>query len=556
MRGVSESSSRAHDPLTRQWGNGTQHTIKLGESNLLAKKLETPPVHYTYTCTVSSRPTMENAGLSAEERKRLRLEKWKLKQQQPAPKVSLSLGIARGSIARKKKPAPKKTNMSNPFLDVDNDDDSNGGDSQEDDNPRKRPLLDLMGDLNDEPESEAPPKRAKTSSRWDNRPSESPSAQTTGKDALDHFMEKLEAGALGSVTASDESGNPVSVNINVGGSMMRPSQTQKQHPISGGVITAQDIEQLQHKSEPENTTNNNTATTDSPFYNPNDWLSDAAPSDTEDEQEELARRALIEALKSTPGPVLQDDNDNAQELARPAQLASEVKTEKSRREEHLRQLERQAEEARHSAQAAAAPELGRLYNDGLDSGVMEEAERNLEAAKAAPDALLVLAELNKKKELKAVDHSEIDYLPFEKNLYRVPRALVALSNDEVINRRAKLKIRVRGHGAPAPVSTFEECGLSEKILQILDKQGIVKPYPVQAQCIPCIMAGRDVIGIAKTGSGKTLAYLLPLLRHILVQPPLEPNESGPIGLILAPARELAFQIHLVCKGFAKQFGLK
>lgn len=510
---------------------------------------------------------MNNSGeadLSAEERKRLRLEKWKRKQEQPAPKVSLSLGIARSSIAKKKKPIAKKKNLSNAFLDIDNDDDSDeGGDNREDENSRrKRPLdLNLMGDSDDEADVnvEAPSKRAKTSSRWDNRPSQAASAHqtTSGKDALDHFMEKLEAGALGNVTAADDTGGNT-FSVSVSGSMMR-SGVQKPHPVSGGVITAQGIEQLQQqKTEPENGAATATGT-DSPLYNPNDWLSDTAPSDTEDEQEEQARRALIEALKSTPGPVplLEDnDNDNTQELARPAQLASEVKTEKSRREEHLRQLERQADEARNSAQAAAAPELGRLYNDGLDSGVMEEAERNLEAAKAAPDALLVLAELNKKKELTAVDHSKIDYLPFQKNLYRVPRSLASLSNDEITNRRAKLKVRVRGHGAPAPVSTFEECGLSEKILQILDKQGIAEPYPVQAQCIPCIMAGRDVIGIAKTGSGKTLAYLLPLLRHILVQPPLEPNESGPIGLILAPARELAFQIHSVCKVFAKQFGLK
>lgn len=64
------------------------------------------------------------------------------------------------------------------------------------------------------------------------------------------------------------------------------------------------------------------------------------------------------------------------------------------------------------------------------------------------------------------------------------------------------------------------------------------------------------VGIACTGSGKTLAFLLPLLRHILDQPPLAPHESGPIGLILAPARELAYQIHLVCKSFTKSLGLK
>jgi ATP-dependent RNA helicase DDX46/PRP5 len=71
-----------------------------------------------------------------------------------------------------------------------------------------------------------------------------------------------------------------------------------------------------------------------------------------------------------------------------------------------------------------------------------------------------------------------------------------------------------------------------------------------------LAAGRDVIGIAKTGSGKTLAYVLPMLRHILAQPPLDFHESGPIGLILCPARELAFQVHSVCKSFAKQLGLK
>jgi ATP-dependent RNA helicase DDX46/PRP5 len=42
----------------------------------------------------------------------------------------------------------------------------------------------------------------------------------------------------------------------------------------------------------------------------------------------------------------------------------------------------------------------------------------------------------------------------------------------------------------------------------------------------------------------------------MAQPPLQPNESGPIGLILAPARELAYQIHTVCKSFTKQLGLK
>ena len=53
------------------------------------------------------------------------------------------------------------------------------------------------------------------------------------------------------------------------------------------------------------------------------------------------------------------------------------------------------------------------------------------------------------------------------------------------------------------------------------------------------MSGRDVIGIAETGSGKTLAYVLPMIRHIRDQSPLEEGE-GLIGLIMVPTRELAF----------------
>ncbi|KAK4396307.1 DEAD-box ATP-dependent RNA helicase 42 [Sesamum angolense] len=78
--------------------------------------------------------------------------------------------------------------------------------------------------------------------------------------------------------------------------------------------------------------------------------------------------------------------------------------------------------------------------------------------------------------------------------------------------------------------------------------------PIQAQALPIIMSGRDCIGIAKTGSGKTLAFVLPMLRHIKDQPPLMSGD-GPIGLIMAPTRELVQQIHSDIKKFAKVMGL-
>lgn len=81
------------------------------------------------------------------------------------------------------------------------------------------------------------------------------------------------------------------------------------------------------------------------------------------------------------------------------------------------------------------------------------------------------------------------------------------------------------------------------------------PTPIQAQAIPAIMSGRDVIGVAKTGSGKTIAFLLPMFRHIKDQRPLEQME-GPVAVVMTPTRELAVQIHRECKPFLRVLGLR
>jgi ATP-dependent RNA helicase DDX46/PRP5 len=94
-----------------------------------------------------------------------------------------------------------------------------------------------------------------------------------------------------------------------------------------------------------------------------------------------------------------------------------------------------------------------------------------------------------------------------------------------------------------------------KVLQKLAGMGFEEPTPIQAQAMPAVMAGRDVIGIASTGSGKTLAFLLPLLRHVLAQPPLAVGD-GPIGLVLCPARELALQTRDEAKKFSAASGVK
>lgn len=92
-------------------------------------------------------------------------------------------------------------------------------------------------------------------------------------------------------------------------------------------------------------------------------------------------------------------------------------------------------------------------------------------------------------------------------------------------------------------------------MEVIKKLGYAGPTPIQAQAIPAIMSGRDVIGVAKTGSGKTIAFLLPMFRHIKDQRPLEQME-GPVAVIMTPTRELAVQIHRECKPFLRVLNLR
>ena len=83
---------------------------------------------------------------------------------------------------------------------------------------------------------------------------------------------------------------------------------------------------------------------------------------------------------------------------------------------------------------------------------------------------------------------------------------------------------------------FRDLGVSEEILQALDKQGVTMPTKVQQEAIPPLLQWRDVIAKAPTGTGKTFAFGIPMLEHI------DTELSAVQGLILAPTRELALQI--------------
>lgn len=94
-------------------------------------------------------------------------------------------------------------------------------------------------------------------------------------------------------------------------------------------------------------------------------------------------------------------------------------------------------------------------------------------------------------------------------------------------------------------STFSFLGLNPFIIQSLNEMGYVKPSPIQASCIPLLLEGRDVLGMAQTGSGKTAAFSLPLLHNLNI------NLKAPQILVLAPTRELAVQVAEAFSDFSK-----
>ena len=87
---------------------------------------------------------------------------------------------------------------------------------------------------------------------------------------------------------------------------------------------------------------------------------------------------------------------------------------------------------------------------------------------------------------------------------------------------------------------FNEFYLSDGMLETLDKIGYKTPTPVQANTIPLVMAGIDLIVQSQTGTGKTAAFALPILSLI------DPSVKSPQALILAPTRELALQVAEAC----------
>jgi superfamily II DNA/RNA helicase len=104
--------------------------------------------------------------------------------------------------------------------------------------------------------------------------------------------------------------------------------------------------------------------------------------------------------------------------------------------------------------------------------------------------------------------------------------------------------------------TFHTLGVPQPLVAALAAEGKTIPFPIQLDTLPDTLAGRDVLGRGKTGSGKTLAFAIPMVARLGTALAGGKRRAGmPLGLVLAPTRELATQINAVIEPLAKAYGL-
>ncbi|MFZ5512422.1 MAG: DEAD/DEAH box helicase, partial [Pseudomonadota bacterium] len=105
---------------------------------------------------------------------------------------------------------------------------------------------------------------------------------------------------------------------------------------------------------------------------------------------------------------------------------------------------------------------------------------------------------------------------------------------------------------------FEDLGLMPELLKAVADSGYSSPTPIQAQAIPVVLAGKDVMGGAQTGTGKTAGFTLPLLQRLSRHANTSPSPARhPVrALILTPTRELAMQVYDSVKTYGKYLALR
>jgi ATP-dependent RNA helicase DBP3 len=143
--------------------------------------------------------------------------------------------------------------------------------------------------------------------------------------------------------------------------------------------------------------------------------------------------------------------------------------------------------------------------------------------------------------------------PIVKDLYEPSSDILSMSDKSIDAFREERRMAVENCDAK-PLSNFKQSGLSKD--ELYATRNFTMPSPIQSQCLPIALSGRDLVGIAATGSGKTLAFGLPAIKHIRAQIDAGvASGTKPVALVIAPTRELALQISVVLEEAGSKVGV-
>jgi len=142
---------------------------------------------------------------------------------------------------------------------------------------------------------------------------------------------------------------------------------------------------------------------------------------------------------------------------------------------------------------------------------------------------------------------------------KIKRSTAGIDFDKYDN----IPVAVTGEGKEEilPINRFSEARLTDSLFENLQRCGYDRPTPIQKYSIPIVIGGRDLMACAQTGSGKTCAFMVPCLESLLRSGPPAPTgnrrpKPSPCGLVLAPTRELAAQIHAESAKFSFETGIR
>ena len=150
-------------------------------------------------------------------------------------------------------------------------------------------------------------------------------------------------------------------------------------------------------------------------------------------------------------------------------------------------------------------------------------------------------------------------------LFAAPRHKQYLAGSRISLKQCLICLNRYGErsDSPRPIlrrkvidTSFSTLGLTDALLRAVAEQGYTTPTPIQAQAIPFILAGRDLLGAAQTGTGKTAGFTLPMLQRLAANAPQGTGKHPIRALILVPTRELAAQVHESVRTYGKHMNLR